>query len=186
MGFSTWVRMLVLGLDISTAATGWATVQNGDFKDFGTIIPPNELVEKGLFKTKKAAKESLKGILPTFRYVAGRCVQVIQAVDPDHLVIEDIYLGPNVKVLSMLSRLSGGPLFYWMYSKAKPGLGKRTFLISACSARAYLGCKGNAKKSQVLDFINNGYGLDLIDDNQGDAAVLAMYGYRKCLEDLSE
>jgi Holliday junction resolvasome RuvABC endonuclease subunit len=164
--------MRVLGFDISTVATGWALLEDGRMAQSGVIRPVNELAEARK-TTKKAAKESLDE-LETFRYITAKAGVLIEQIEPDVVVVEDCFMKLNASVLRILARLSGGVLYHWIHKFDKDGT--KTHTVMASKARATVGCKGNAKKPEVMAFIKYRYGIDITDDNIADAFILAMYG----------
>lgn len=164
--------MKVLGFDISTVATGWAIVEDGTLTKRGTIRPVDEL--KHVYKTKKAAKEAMKDEVDRFAYIVKRASEVIDRNKADVLVVEDSFMKLNASVLRLLARLSGGVLGHWIGHCDGPA-----YIVMASSARAKVGCKGNAKKFQVIEFLRREHGLIIEDDNEADAIVLALYGYEQ-------
>ena len=165
--------MRVLGFDLSTVATGWAVVNDGELGKKGTICPVDEL--KYLYKTKKAAKEIMRDEVVRFTYIVKRASEIIDRTKPDVLVVEDSFMRDNASVLRLLARLSGGVLGYWVEHFCSTS----AYLVMASRARAGIGCRGNAKKPEVIQFIRDKYGVIIEDDNEADAFVLAMYGYEK-------
>ena len=161
--------MKVLGFDISTVATGWAIVEDGTLTKRGTIRPVDEL--KGVYKTKKAAKEAMRDEVERFSYIVKRASEEIDRTKPDVLVVEDSFMKTNASVLRLLARLSGGVLGHWIGHCTGPA-----YIVMASRARARVGCKGNAKKFEVIEFLRREYGLIIEDDNEADAVVLALYG----------
>ena len=87
------VRMVkVLGLDVSSACTGFAVVSDGylDFNSLGTIQPPTKLLMgQKLVYFEKAIKKLLK------------------KHRPDICVIEGCFKGPNAKTFQVLSMFRG-------------------------------------------------------------------------------
>ncbi len=161
--------MKVLGFDISTVLTGWAVVEDGTLTKRGTICPVDEL--KSVYKTKKAAKEAMRDEVERFAYIVKRASEIIDKTKPDVLVVEDCFMKNNASVLRLLARLSGGVLGYWTEHFDLPA-----YLVMASSARAKIGCKGNSKKFEVIEFLRRQHGLIIEDDNEADAIVLALYG----------
>lgn len=165
--------MRILGFDISTVATGWAIVEDGTLVKRGIICPVDEL--KQLYKTKKAAKEAMKDEVERFAYIVKRASEVIDRNNIDVLVVEDSFMKTNASVLRLLARLSGGVLGHWIgHFEGKPA-----YIVMASRARAKVGCKGNAKKFEVIEFLRREHGLIIEDDNEADAVVLALYGYEQ-------
>ena len=164
--------MKVLGFDISTVATGWAVIEDGTLIRRGIICPVDEL--KDVYKTKKAAKEAMKDEVDRFSYIVKRASEVIDRTKPDVLVVEDSFMKHNASVLRLLARLSGGVLGHWIGHCKGPA-----YIVMASRARATVGCKGNSKKFEVIEFLRREHGLIIEDDNEADAVVLALYGYEQ-------
>jgi|SRR3989338_4292631 len=165
--------MRVLGFDISTVATGWALLEDGKMEQSGVIRPvADQAKEQGT--TKKKIKEGLDE-LAIFRYTTDKTSIIIERTEPDVMVVEDSFMKFNASVLRMLARLSGGVLQHWLAKFDRDG--KNTYIVMASKARATVGCKGNAKKREVIAFIKYRFGIDIADDNVADSFILARYGY---------
>lgn len=164
--------MKVLGFDISTVATGWAVVEDGKLTKKGVICPIDEL--KQVHGTKKAAKEAMRDEVARFAYIVKRASEVIDKTKPDVLVVEDSFMKLNASVLRLLARLSGGVLGHWIGHYTGPA-----YIVMASSARAKIGCRGNSKKFEVIEFLRREHGLIIEDDNEADAVVLALYGTKR-------
>src|SRR3972149_6287128 len=138
--------MKVLGFDTSSTATGWCLLENGQMEQLGVIRPiDDQAKERG--ETKKKIKEGLDE-LAIFRYITTKAAALIERLEPDVVVAEDSFFSKNASVLRILARLSGGILYFWLSRFDKDGT--RTHLVMASHARATVGCKGNAKKPEVM------------------------------------
>lgn len=82
----------VLSLDVSASSTGWSFTTN----------KPCAKVEYGLIKTK--AKESHAERLVHFR---KELIRLIRGYKPSHIVMEDVFSGPNAKTLVLLAKFGG-------------------------------------------------------------------------------
>ena len=164
--------MKILGLDISSVATGWAISEEEQILARGVVNPVNDLKEN--YGTKAKTKESLDEF-DIIQHISGSVSKLIDEHGIEFLVVEDCFLGKNVRTLQVLARLSGAILGSWLARGNK----RKPILISASRARAYLGCKGNAKKDQVKAFLKYKWGWEVQDDNEADAIVLAMCGFGK-------
>lgn len=170
--------MRVLGFDTSTVATGYALIDDGVLVESGTIRPVDEVCN--VYGTKKAAREAFKDEVARFRYIVNRAAGLLRKLKPDVLVVEDSFMKHNASVLRLLARLSGGILWAWYAGTRYESSGfKAPYLVMASTARAKVGCKGNAKKPEVVKFVNEQYGVEISDDNEADALVLAQYGYKQ-------
>lgn len=170
--------MRVLGFDISTVATGWAIVDDGVLKHRGVIRPIKDLA-KSEGKTQKAVREALTEIT-RFAHIVNRASILFDNFRPNLVVIEDTFVKMfpgqkiNGNVQRLLARISGGVLWEWI--EKYDGTAKNVIIVMASKARAGIGCKGTAKKPEVIQFIRDEYGLIIEDDNEADAYVLAKYG----------
>ena len=164
--------MKIIGFDISTVATGWAVLEDEKLIKKGVICPVDEL--KSVHGTKKAAKDAMRDEVARFTYIVKRASEIIDKTKPDVLVIEDSFMKLNASVLRLLARLSGGVLGHWIGHCTGPA-----YIVMASSARANVGCKGNSKKFEVIEFLRREHGLIVEDDNEADAIVLAMYGFTR-------
>ncbi len=165
--------MKVLGFDLATTKTGWAVMEDGKLLKKGVICPVDEL--KQVHGTKKAAQEAMRDEVARFTYIVKRASGIIDKTNPDVLVVEDSFMKLNASVLRLLARLSGGVLGHWVGHFG----GRPAYIVMASSARATVGCKGNSKKFQVIEFLRREHGLIIEDDNEADAIVLALYGYEQ-------
>lgn len=180
MAYGIGCKMRVLGFDISTVATGWAIVEDGKYISSGVIRPIRDIA-KARGVTQKSVKEEL-GELHKFLHIVNRASEVIKKESPDVVVVEDtfvkIFPGSTIKVNGnvqrLLARISGGVLYFWL-TQFDTSI-TRTYIVMASKARATIGCKGNAKKPEVIQFIRDKYGVTIDDDNEADAFVLAKYG----------
>lgn len=172
--------MKVLGFDISTVATGWAIVDDGGVLTHRGVIRPIKDLAKSEGKTQKSVREDLTEIT-RFAYIVNRASILFDNFRPNLVVIEDTFVKMfpgqkiNGNVQRLLARISGGVLWEWI--EKYDGTAKNVIIVMASKARAGIGCKGTAKKPEVIQFIRDKYGLVIEDDNEADAFVLAMYGY---------
>ena len=164
--------MKILGFDLSTVATGWALLEDGKLLKKGVIHPVDEL--KSVHGTKKAAKDAMRDEVARFTYIVKRASEIIDKTKPDVLVVEDSFMKLNASVLRLLARLSGGVLGHWIGHCTGPA-----YIVMASSARAKVGCKGNSKKFEVIEFLRREHGFIVEDDNEADAIVLALYGFTR-------
>jgi|GEM_PF-2735782 len=163
--------MKILGADTSSVSTGWCIVENGKIEKTGVIRPLDKLAP--LYKNKTEAKANVdeQDIL---RVIASEMSKLLTRHEVDRLVVEDCYLGKNVRTLQLLARLSGAILWDWLQRAPDQ---RKALIISAASARKMVGCKGNAKKPEVVSFVRYRYGSEAEDDNVADGIVLAMAGW---------
>jgi len=119
---------MILCLDLSYSNTGYSLFyENGKFKCSGSITPP-----------KKST--NLKAML----YIYNNVVLLFNKYGITQVVIEDVYVGRNKKVVISLSRLSGSILGLSMLK-----LKRVPVLISAVKARSDIGIDGSSKKPYI-------------------------------------
>lgn len=89
----------------------------------------------------------------------------------DNIIIEDTFLGRNVKALAFMSRIGG-----IVYSNA---LRHNQFVgdfLLAIRARKKLGLRSNVKKAEVHKEFREKTGLEVEDEDAVDAIILALCG----------
>lgn len=149
--------MLILGLDPSTVATGWAllSVDGGD----------ESVIASGVFQPVcEGSFEEL--LLSAFHWTR----EVIEVHGPDVLAIETPFFKLNARTLATLAGLGAA----FRLAAALDGLDVAPITPSArCTA---VGCAGNASKRQVQYAVNAVYGLDLVDTDESDAVAIAAAG----------
>jgi len=141
----------ILGLDLSTTETGYCLAVNGTITEVGIIKPSPKL-------------DRFEKII----YIAEEAMKLIKSKKVDELVIEDIYLA-WVDAYGVLARLQGAMIYMWYKCKLRPLL-----IYSCTTARKNIGIKGNSKKKEVIQIINDRLGINLKNDNEADAIVLIL------------
>jgi len=159
----------ILGLDVSSANTGHCIINNGRLikSTLGSIIP-----EK---------KNSLGGKL---QYFERELIKLLQKHNPDYVIIEDIFRGPNIITFKTLAMFRG-VCFKAVYDK----LGKDPICIMPTAARKLVGTDGVTKENG-FDFVIEkyalpGYEFDTHNDIT-DSIVLALAGHTMQKLGLSE
>lgn len=82
----------VLSLDVSSSSTGWAFVSS----------KKKSKIKYGLIKT--SSKHSRPRRLLEYK---KELKELLRRFKPTHIVIEDIYSGPNIKTLILLAKFAG-------------------------------------------------------------------------------
>lgn len=164
--------MRILGVDISSVATGWCVLEDGEMQTGGVIRPVEGLQE--FYGTKAATKKNLDQVDKAV-YIALQVAAIVGRYRIDQLVVEDCFLKANVRTLQLLARLSGAVLYAWFGHMDN----RKPLIVSAAHARASLGCKGNAEKPEVIRFIRDKYGLVISKHDMADAFMLARYYHEK-------
>lgn len=148
--------MRVLGLDISTVATGWAIIEDGKLLKYGVICPDDELndCEKNYYITQSVAT-------------------VLKLYKPNDLAIEDTFMGKNVVTLKKLSRIAGQIMYLWYHATRMEPI----FYMASTARTSIPGLKGTAEKSEVTDAVNTFFKLrkKIEDHNIADAVVTAFH-----------
>lgn len=153
--------MRVLGLDISSVATGWAIVDEG------------KVVVKGVINLDPKLSPGAK----TW-YLHHQVETMIILYKPDELAVEDVFLKINYATTKILSRLAGAIQELWYGTS-----GKEVIFYYAVTARsqADLGVKPASPKEQIMEAVNKKFKFRpaIVDDNVADAVLVAYCGWRK-------
>lgn len=159
--------MRILGLDISSTCTGVSVVNDGylDINTLDTIVPSDKfsLGQKLVFFEKHIKK-------------------LLKKYNPDIVVIEDIFKGPNAKTFKTLAMFRG-IIFKVVFEKMK--IDPKS--IMPTEARKLVGAKG-VKKEDGFQFVINKYGLkEFVFEKHNDitdAVVLALAYYEQYKQSL--
>ena len=144
-----------LGLDIATK-TGWATIKTDKenlILDYGFI---NVQAKDHLIKFDEYIEQFKSLIKPSYK-----------------VVIEDCFFGfGNALALKLLAKLEGIAYAVCRFN----GVKERPSFYMASSARKLVGCKGNAKKPEVHQWIKDTLNIELDNEDASDAVILAFCG----------
>jgi len=126
----------ILGLDISSASTGYCVFNNGRLSksSLGTINPNSKL----------SYGERLK-------YFADELILLLQKHNPDKVIIEDIFRGPNIITFKVLAMFRG-VCFYTVFST----IGINPISIMPTAARK-LANVGGITKEDGFKFVKKRY-----------------------------
>jgi Holliday junction resolvasome RuvABC endonuclease subunit len=167
--------MKILALDISSISSGYAVIDAGKITARGKIVPVDEL--QPVYGTKEKTKAAIdeQDIL---KVISNQASILISKHNIDRLVIENTWLGANPSVHQLLSRLSGGVLWEWL-REGRP----KALIISPTSARKQVGflsgkLKGKELKEKLITFVNETWGVGTESDDEADAILLGMAGYK--------
>jgi len=150
----------ILGLDVSSVCTGYSVVEDGYLltNTIGTIKPNSkDCIGKKLVFFEKKIKNLLK------KY------------NPDYVVTEDIFKGPNVKTFKTLAMFRG-IVFKTVYEKLK----NDPVCLMPTEARKIAGVKGITKEDAFI-FITEKYNFlnyKFVTHNDiSDSIILALASY---------
>jgi Holliday junction resolvasome RuvABC endonuclease subunit len=150
----------MLGLDISSSCTGYCIVEDGYLliDTIGTIKPnAKDCMGKKLVFFEKEIKKLLK------KY------------KPNHVIIEDIFKGPNAKTFKVLS-MCRGVIFKVIFEK----LNQEPVSVMPTEARKIVGVNGITKEDG-FEFVINKYKFKnykfLTHNDITDSIILALAGY---------
>lgn len=150
--------MRVIGFDVSSTSTGYATLSN------------TRLLKSGTGTIKTSSSTPIWERLAEFKQAV---VEVLTKVKPDVVVIEDVYVRHR-SVIIILARFSGVIL------ETCASLGYTPVLMEATKVRKTLGLKN--KKEAVFDFVTDKFKLEEYsfgkDNDVTDAVALAL-AYKK-------
>ena len=149
----------ILGLDVSSRSTGWAVLKNGRFykneDNYGKILLEKQELGVRLYNFRQKLKE------------------LLEKVNPDAVIIEDVFSGPSPGTSKLLARFSGVAVeLCYEILKAEPTVALAT------TVRKKLNVKG---KEEAFNFIKKRYKLDWDFkkmNDVSDALLLALYQYK--------
>jgi crossover junction endodeoxyribonuclease RuvC len=145
-----------LGLDMSTARTGWSVFYDG------------QLIDHGFLNLEKVKTFEEKCVV-AYDFILAKLDQY--AID--NLVAEDQFFGKNGKTGKTLMRFSGIAALI---------AGQRrlpiVFIPPTEIKKVFTG-KGNATKDDIRQKVVEIYDLDIVDDNQTDAIAIGYTHYAK-------
>lgn len=123
-------KKIYLGLDVSSASTGWCVVEVGNEK---------RLVEYGLIRP-----EGGMGVTQRLYFFGNELKKVIDKYQPNEIAMEETILVRGPKIMRVLSRFSGVAI-YLAYSYQKRELA----LYEPPAWKKSLGLSGHAKKPEI-------------------------------------
>lgn len=146
--------MRILGLDISTVATGWAIYDSltENLIRYDVIKPSKDLNHD---QKLLVIAQSVDLILKTYRGITD-------------ISIEDTFISKDPTAVKKLNRIAGAIIHLWYLRK-----GKEANFYMASSARKSMDIPGNSQKEEVTKAVNKRFGLRLKDHNVADAIVVA-------------
>lgn len=139
-----------LGIDPSLNGTGIA-VSNG-----------TELIHTETITIKK-----LRG-MERVEFILSRIKTLISTYSITEVIIEGYSFGSRGRAIFQLGEL-GGVLRHYFYTS-----GVSLKEVPPTSLKKAIAGKGNAKKEEMLEAVNNRTGLNLKDHNQADAVALLL------------
>lgn len=161
-------NLIVIGFDVSMHSTGIAVIRTTDNyliidQLHKIIVPRNVDLLRGVDLFLDQINDFKRGISQKYKL--------------DLNIIEDCFMGKNVKTLKSLARFS-----ILVYDKFK-GISIKSKLILPTRARGLINfkksdktIKGTRLKKEIMAYINYALSIDIKDDDIGDAVVLALSG----------
>ncbi len=166
-------QCLVIGFDVASRHTGIAILRT--YKSTLEIIKLHKIdynleitIKKDLIKAMECFIGELNNFISSLNL--GRDYKIF--------VIEDCFMKFNVNTLKTLARFG---VLVWRELKH---LADKIYFVLPTTARSQVGFKKDKKskkkiKVQVLDYVNNLFGLKLKDKDLSDAIVLGLSGLIK-------
>lgn len=144
---------IVLGIDPSLTATGWAEHDSGIPEyDYGTI-----------------ACKKLKGV-ERLEYMQQQFAHLLLRTRPDLVVYEDYSFGSKFRARA--TGELGGIFRLWLYKN-----GYDTLFVSPKALKAFITTNGDASKEDMVSAIKARTGIEgKLSDDEADAIGLAMLG----------
>lgn len=145
-------KQIVLALDQSTTATGWALFENSELEDYGSYKPSGNR-EVRIEKTRYWLKEKLEEI------VKQENIEL-------HLVLEDIQMQGNVETFKSLAHLQG-VLINLGFQKIKDKELEKSVQYYSSAWKSTCDIKGRRRaeqKKNAQKHIKTKYGLEVEED----------------------
>lgn len=159
----------ILGLDVSSSSTGYCIINNGRLlkSSLGTINPNN----KGSYGER-------------LQYFAEHLAHLLQKHQPDSVIVEDIFKGPNIKTFKTLAMFRG-VCFLTVFNET----GKNPVSVMPTEARKLVGTDGITKEDGfnfvMQKYTLSGYEFDTHNDIT-DAIVLGLARHEMDKQGISE
>lgn len=159
--------MKILGVDISSSITGWAVVDNSELISYGAIDI------KSMKRDAVITNSMLWGFGEKIR-------QLLELVKPDHMAVENVYMGMNPQTCKSLAMMSGIARYISVGM-----LHNEVPTIYPSEVNKYYGIKGNPKrkirKDKLVQQANKFFGTSFLkkDDDIADAIGIAFVAYHK-------
>jgi Holliday junction resolvasome RuvABC endonuclease subunit len=132
------MKQIILALDVSTTTTGYALMEKDEnLLDYGEFTIP----ERGLSDIKYTT------------LITKEVFKLIKDHSATHLIIEDVYCGPNVSNFKTWCRVHGGVGMSWSVNHNEP------VFMMATEARRRVGINGKATKVEIQLETSNWYNL---------------------------
>jgi Holliday junction resolvasome RuvABC endonuclease subunit len=131
---------VILALDVSSSCTGYAVHKKGRWSKTKNSY--------GFVKT--SSKLTLAERLCSFR---DQIEEVIDIVQPTHIIIEDVFSGRNIKTMKLLARFNGVAV-----ELSKRKLGTDPQIALTAQVRSFLKC--GKSKEECFNYICRRYNLE--------------------------
>lgn len=158
------VEPIFIGLDPSLAAIGWVLLDGKVYITGGVYAPSGDLDEK---------------LLDAYIWLGDWLRNIRSNTTQDIVVaLEMPYMGMNADTHYKLSALSG------VLRAAALGIGVMAIPIVPSTRCKAIGLKGNSSKKQILERVNEIYGLEVDNFDEADAIAIALAGREVYLKEV--
>lgn len=152
--------MRILAFDQASAITGWALFVDGELEQYGKI-----------------KVTSIRDVVERHKQMDIQTVDLLKAMKPDFVMIEDMYLGKNVASLKTVSQSRGLIMGYCHYYDIDIELLMPSAWRRALSLTQGKDVKRAELKKQAQAYVQNRFGIKATQDEAdaiciGCAAVL--------------
>jgi crossover junction endodeoxyribonuclease RuvC len=147
---------MILGLDLSSADTGYAIIDKGELVDFGSIQPPKKL--------DQAQK---------IEYIYSNVLLLLDKFPIKKIIIEDQFIGAGRQTAIFLVRISGA-IFLIAAQHDIP-----LKVVAPTHVKSVFTGTGKADKAMMLYKANTIYNLNITNENIADAIGVATTGWRE-------
>lgn len=176
--------MKVIGLDQSTTATGISFFNDGKLVDYVLIKPKvSKKVDSVITEIEpnvcyiKMPEEEYGTTLCRITEISDQIERYIKSFKPDVVYFEEIFENKNPKGYRSLARLQGFICHICHVHKVRYVIVEENKWINSFGTYGS-GVGRSERKADVIEKINDLYGLDIKDDNVSDAIAIGTYATR--------
>jgi len=150
--------MVYCGIDLSLTATGVAILKDADGSDFKVI---SKLIQT------KPSDHSNKWV--RIKFIVDQIKDFINTHDAKYVILED-YIISQINITTTTKLVEVGACVRMMLND----MNMPFMTVVGSQLKKYITGTGSSKKSSILKDLYKLYNVDVDDDNEGDAIVLAM------------
>lgn len=176
--------MRIIGVDQSTSATGVSFFVDNELADYVLIKPKVskkvnniEIENKPHFCSIKMPEEMYGITLLRTTVISDELEKLIEAFDPDVVYFEEIFENANPRGFRSLARLQGFICHICHKHNVRYVIVEESKWIS-CFGSYGRGVTRSGRKADIMQKMNDLYGLDIKTDDVSDALAIGTYAMK--------